>query len=255
MYPGITLFHLTIPSYWVMALIGAILSFLFVHIRKRKFHIPGDDVTHIFLFCVVGGIIGAKLLHLLVALPNMLAHLDVMNTQPDLWTDYFLNGFVFYGGVIGGFLFALWYCKRYRIYFFGSLRFVYTYFSPFFHIFGRIGCFLAGCCYGIPSSWGFIYPHETVTRLPLPLIEAACNLMILMILLLFEKYCSPRGYSFTFLRYSVWNNTFCIGVFRGDSARGVWLLSTSQWISIAVVLGSVIWMIWNTKRLERLKQQ
>ena len=63
MYPGITFFRLTIPSYWVMALIGAILSFLFVHIRKRKFHIQGDDVTHIFLFCVVGGIIGAKLLH------------------------------------------------------------------------------------------------------------------------------------------------------------------------------------------------
>ncbi len=78
MYPGITFFRFTIPSYWVMALIGAILSFLFVHIRKRKFHIPGDDVTHIFLFCVVGGIIGAKLLHLLVALPNVLAHLDVM---------------------------------------------------------------------------------------------------------------------------------------------------------------------------------
>ena len=53
MYPGITFFRLTIPSYWVMALIGAILSFLFVHIRKRKFHIQGDDVTHIFLFCVV----------------------------------------------------------------------------------------------------------------------------------------------------------------------------------------------------------
>ena len=147
MYPGITLFHLTIPSYWVMALIGAILSFLFVHIRKRKFHIPGDDVTHIFLFCVVGGIIGAKLLHLLVALPNMLAHLDVMNTQPDLWTDYFLNGFVFYGGVIGGFLFALWYCKRYRIYFLEACD-LFTPILPFFHIFGRIGCFLAGCCYG-----------------------------------------------------------------------------------------------------------
>lgn len=43
-----------------MALIGAILSFLFVTYTKRKFHIPGDDVTHIFLFCVVGGIIGAK---------------------------------------------------------------------------------------------------------------------------------------------------------------------------------------------------
>ena len=143
MYPGITLFHLTIPSYWVMALIGAILSFLFVHIRKRKFHIPGDDVTHIFLFCVVGGIIGAKLLHLLVALPNMLAHLDVMNTQPDLWTDYFLNGFVFYGGVIGGFLFALWYCKRYRIYFLEACD-LFTPILPFSYLwaywmfFGRV---------------------------------------------------------------------------------------------------------------------
>ena len=107
MYPDIKFFHLTIPSYWVMALIGAILSFLFVHIRKRKFHIPGDDVTHIFLFCVVGGIIGAKLLHLLVALPNVLAHLDLMNTQPDLWTDYFLKSLdvldAFWQGVVMGF--------------------------------------------------------------------------------------------------------------------------------------------------------
>ena len=224
MYPGITLFHLTIPSYWVMALIGAILSFLFVHIRKRKFHIPGDDVTHIFLFCVVGGIIGAKLLHLLVALPNMLAHLDVMNTQPDLWTDYFLNGFVFYGGVIGGFLFALWYCKRYRIYFLEACD-LFTPILPFFHIFGRIGCFLAGCCYGIPSSWGFIYPHETASRLPLPLIEAACNIMILMILLLFEKYCSPRGYHLPFYGILYRITRFVLEFFRGDSARGVWLLS------------------------------
>ena len=114
---------------------------------------------------------------------------------------------------------------------------------------------MAGCCYGIPSSWGFIYPHETVTRLPLPLIEAACNIMILMILLLFEKYCSPRGYHLPFYGILYGITRFVLEFFRGDSARGVWLLSTSQWISIAVVLGSVIWMIWNTKRLERLKQQ
>ena len=132
---------------------------------------------------------------------------------------------------------------------------LFTPILPFFHIFGRIGCFLAGCCYGIPSSWGFIYPHETVTRLPLPLIEAACNIMILMILLLFEKYCSPRGYHLPFYGILYGITRFVLEFFRGDSARGVWLLSTSQWISIAVVLGSVIWMIWNTKRLERLKQQ
>ena len=57
MYPGITFFRFTIPSYWLMALIGTIFSFLFVHVRKRKFHIQGDDVTHIFLFCMVGGIL------------------------------------------------------------------------------------------------------------------------------------------------------------------------------------------------------
>lgn len=161
MYPGITFFRFTIPSYWLMALIGTIFSFLFVHVRKRKFHIQGDDVTHIFLFCMVGGILGAKVLHLLVALPNVLAHLNMMNAYPNLWIDYFLNGFVFYGGVIGGFLFALWYCKKYHIYFLEACD-LFAPILPFFHIFGRIGCFLAGCCYGIPASWGFMYPHETL---------------------------------------------------------------------------------------------
>ncbi|MEE0252855.1 MAG: prolipoprotein diacylglyceryl transferase, partial [Acutalibacteraceae bacterium] len=172
---------------------------------------------------------------------------------PNLWIDYFLNGFVFYGGVIGGFLFALWYCKKYHIYFLEACD-LFAPILPFFHIFGRIGCFLAGCCYGIPASWGFMYPHETFTRLPLPLIEAVCNLVILTTLLLFEKYCSPRGYHLPFYGILYGITRFVLEFFRGDSARGVWLLSTSQWISIAVVLGSVIWTIWNAKRLEKLKQ-
>ena len=150
-------------------------------------------------------------------------------------------------------MFALWYCKKYHIYFLEACD-LFAPILPFFHIFGRIGCFLAGCCYGIPASWGFMYPHETFTRLPLPLIEAVCNLVILTTLLLFEKYCSPRGYHLPFYGILYGITRFVLEFFRGDSARGVWLLSTSQWISIAVVLGSVIWTIWNAKRLEKLKQ-
>ncbi len=79
-----------------MALIGAILFISICTYTKKENFISREMTLHIYFYFVwVGGIIGAKLLHLLVALPNMLAHLDVMNTQPDLWTDYFLNGFVF----------------------------------------------------------------------------------------------------------------------------------------------------------------
>ena len=79
--------------------------------------------------------------------------------------------------------------------------------------------------------------------------------MILIILLLFEKYYSPRGYHLPFYGILYGMTRFVLEFFRGDSARGVWLLSTSQWISIAVVLGSVIWIVWNAKRLKKLKQQ
>ena len=60
--------------------------------------------------------------------------------------------------------------------------------SPLFHIFGRLGCFLSGCCFGVESSVGFVYHHclieeaNGVSRFPVQLVEAFANLFIFLLL-------------------------------------------------------------------------
>ena len=91
-------------------------------------------MLHIYFYFVWWeGILGAKVLHLLVALPNVLAHLNMMNAYPNLWIDYFLNGFVFYGGVIGGFV-CIMVLQKYHIYFWRALRFICAYFTVFSYL-------------------------------------------------------------------------------------------------------------------------
>ena len=65
---------------------------------------------------------------------------------------------------------------------------------PLFHCFGRIGCFMAGCCYGIPTEGplGITFTHSIVapngvSLLPIQLIEAGANVITFIILLVFKK--------------------------------------------------------------------
>ena len=65
---------------------------------------------------------------------------------------------------------------------------------PLFHAFGRIGCFLSGCCYGIETTFGIDLKYSPVPgcsgvlRFPVQLIESGCNFIIFFLLLfLFNK--------------------------------------------------------------------
>lgn len=70
---------------------------------------------------------------------------------------------------------------------------------PLFHFFGRIGCFLGGCCYGVPCSFGFTYTHNLieqangVSRFPIQLVEAAFNLALFFLLWTLQKKGKFRG--------------------------------------------------------------
>ena len=51
-----------------------------------------------------------------------------------------------------------------------------------FHMFGRIGCFFAGCCYGKEANWGFALENEPeILRIPIQLIESGCIFIILLV--------------------------------------------------------------------------
>lgn len=108
---------------------------------------------------------------------------------------------------------------------------------PLFHVFGRVGCFLGGCCYGLPSAWGFVYRYSPVaeangvSRFPVQLVEAAWNLVLFLLLARLQRRGRDRLLPLYLALYAP--ARFLLEFLRGDAYRGIFLgLSTSQWISL-----------------------
>jgi phosphatidylglycerol:prolipoprotein diacylglycerol transferase len=255
MYPFLSIFGYQIPTYWMMAVIGILLSYGFLIFHRRHFSIPKDDTLHLFLFAIIGAIVGAKVLYLITMIPAVVQTFSIVMEQPTVLVDLFTSGYVFYGGVFGGFAACWWYCRRFRI----SMSDVTELFAPmlpFFHIFGRIGCFLAGCCYGISVPWGVVFTNASaapngVPLLPLQLIESGCNVLIFAAVLFFDHKERTKGLTLPFyaLLYAVCR--FVLEFFRGDKVRGILLLSTSQWISIGILLALAVWFFCFYRRKQK----
>ena len=171
------------------------------------------------------------------------------------------GGLVFYGGLMGaalGGLLFLW-IKRNKVprdfYLDNSAMF-----APLFHAFARVGCFFAGCCYGVESSFGFAVPDSVtpitpelghVSRFPVQLLEAACNIGIALLIYFLMKKGIMRGkLVYVYLGcYSVVR--FCDEFLRGDEIRGfVGPLSTSQFISI-LIAAFVLFMLFVYPRIKK----
>lgn len=153
------------------------------------------------------------------------------------------DGFVVYGGIIAGILAGYIYCRVKKLEFWKYLDIV----VPSIALaqgFGRIGCFLAGCCYGRETtSWCAItftnssYAPNGVPLVPTQLISSGLDFLHFAILVwLSGKNKIPGRISALYLIfYSI--GRFILEFFRGDLVRGsVGALSTSQFISIFVLL-------------------
>lgn len=149
------------------------------------------------------------------------------------WTG---GGFVFYGGFLGGALFlSLFKAFDKKL----GLEILWPMLPALAigHGIGRIGCFLAGCCYGKPTDffWGvFMHDHY---RHPTQLIEASV-LLILGIYLIRSKSNRLNLLAQYLLVYGLLR--FFIEILRGDIVRGSWgSLTPSQWISITLILAGL----------------
>lgn len=146
------------------------------------------------------------------------------------------SGYVFYGGLLGVILAISLYTRkdrdlRTRIYHMVTPAF------PLFHGFGRIGCFMAGCCYGIPLPAPItFFGMFTLDRLPVQIFEAVFEFVLFAVLLVVEKRRPQTDILKVYLlAYAVFR--FAIEFFRGDVVRGIFLgLSTAQWVSLGIAV-------------------
>jgi len=242
MLPYINILGRVVPTYGLLAFIGIVVAICFgVFYFSKFYNIKREDIFYTSMFALIGAGIGAKLLYILTIIPDIIINFDNLNWQT-LIPRLLQGGFVFYGGLIGGVLGIYIYSKSFKISF-NDLSNIFIAVIPIFHSIGRIGCLLAGCCYGREyNGFGSITFYNTnlaptgVPLFPIQIVESICNLIIFIIVLL--TYKKFKGTYKTIALYSVLYSVvrFSLEFFRGDAVRGIIVLSTSQWISIALFI-------------------
>lgn len=265
MFPFIEIFERQIGTYSLFAFLGLLICGLVVTVSCKHINIKVEDAVILILITAVGLLVGG---HILYGITNYKNILDIFSNSYSfkeifkILADSF-GGMVFYGGFIGGAAALAIYKKFSKSPFKEYIFDIYAFSIPLFHFFGRLGCFFAGCCYGIESNIGFtvhdnplIPDINDVKRFPVSLLEAAFNLLIFAFLFyMFKKgKCKNKLVFVYMLLYSVVR--FSVEFLRGDTIRGVYFgISTSQWISIVLfVLAIIKLFVIKSKNIKKIQQ-
>ena len=252
MLPSFELFGREFSMYTICAIFGLCVCGLVATLLGKKYKLAVEDIVLFMLSAALGLIVGGHILYGIVNIPLLIKviaaipSLSFGNTMTALWAVF--GGSVFYGGMFGSLIALKIHIKHSKHESRHIMMNIYAVSVPLFHVFGRIGCFLGGCCYGIESSFGFTVHNNTyvpdingVSRFPVALLEAALNLIVFFVVLYMfkkfrEKYSLIHLYLFL---YSIVR--FSTEFLRGDEIRGIWgPFSTSQWISLAIFVYTVI---------------
>jgi phosphatidylglycerol:prolipoprotein diacylglycerol transferase len=141
---------LTIHSYGVMLALAFVVGIWFATRQARREKIPANTVLDLSLVALITGIIGARILFVLRNLNYYLLH-------PFEMIMFWQGGLIYSGGLILGTLCAILFLKVRKV----PIWKVADICAPSLAIgqaIGRIGCFLNGCCFGKPVSWGIKFP-------------------------------------------------------------------------------------------------
>jgi phosphatidylglycerol:prolipoprotein diacylglycerol transferase len=201
-----------------------------------------EDVLFSSFFAGIGLFLGAKLLYILTILPELITYRQSFITNPAMLLPILTKGFVFYGGLLGAVIGYYLYCRNYHIKTLPLLDLIAPS-IPIIHGFGRLGCYFAGCCYGIPYQGPYhLIFHQSISApnevplFPTQLLESGFNFLAGILLLIYAKPTRKSGnvLGLYIIYYAAMR--FSLEFLRGDAVRGVLLgISTSQWISLALI--------------------
>ena len=251
MYPILHLFGQEVPSYGFMLIIAFAAAFIVAMLRHKINGISKLDTLVAMLLAGVGAFLGGKLFYAIQGLPQFFELQARLNINfLDYLTQY--AGLVYYGSFIGCVLMLLLFCVLYKISFWKMIDALLPS-LPLAQAIGRVGCFMAGCCYGMPFEHGFVIhsadlaQHDAVHSiaglaprdvplLPVQLIEASCVLALFFIMVYYGRQTRPPGKVFSIYLIGYGAIRFILEFFRYDAIRGfAGGLSISQWVSIILI--------------------
>lgn len=243
MFPSIDIFGRQIPTYGLMAAAGIVCGLLFVFFAARRRKLDAENAVFMYTFGFIGAGVGAKILYIIVSMGQLISDLQTYGFLKTL-AAYTHGGMVFYGGLLGSIVAAFITAHALR----EDIKKFYPALVPGIAIlagFGRIGCYLAGCCYGAhtDSHLFVVYPEGCdapagVHLVPVQLYEAIFEGLAVIALVIIANTIPklvPHLLTLYCASYAVFR--FVLEFWRADDVRGIWgPFSTSQWISIAILV-------------------
>ena len=224
---------LTVYSYGVMLAVGFIVATLVARYRFKLQYKNPDIILDFVLAAVVGGIVGARLFYVIGNWSEFRGHLGKIFSIN-------MSGLVFYGGLVLGvaLVVAVGFWKKVK---FWSIMDLAGLCLPLGLAFGRVGCFLNGCCYGKPTTlpWGITFPTVAplVARHPTQLYELVLDLGLFAFLWWKRDSFSRDGTAFWLFALGYGSIRFFMEFLRDHTAAHAGL--AFQMMSLALILAAV----------------
>ncbi len=278
----------SLPAYFTMLVLGfAVATWVGVRWAKRS-GLDHEVIIDLGLFSLIAGVIGGRLLHVvadgffwdyvhlctdpsLVEWPFSEAECSAYEGVWDVaaavcrpkerdcfaWAAFWNGGLAYYGGLVSGTAYGLWFLKREKFPIAKALD-MGGMTIPIGLFFGRLGCFLGGCCFGIVTdhALGVSFPagsaasreqaeHGLLPSVndpslpvhPTQLYEAIGCLAIAALAILVvhpKKRFDGVVFLFTMSAYAVLR--FLVEMLRADDRGALLGLSTSQLIGVGILI-------------------
>ncbi len=234
----------TIHTYGFMIMLGAVLGYLYMSTTvKKELGITRDKIQNLAIIVILAAFIGGKFFFYLEK-PDY-----YFNPLSNMFKN-FRTGFVFYGSLLFALPATVWYFRKEKWPLWPMMdRLAIT--ACIIHFCGRLGCFFAGCCFGVPtdSFLGITFtdpgsqaePLHTALH-PTQLYEATLIGSILVLLYMLKRHGRFEGKLFFIYVILYASGRSIIEIFRGDVRRGYIIegvISHSQFISLLLIAFAV----------------
>jgi phosphatidylglycerol:prolipoprotein diacylglycerol transferase len=244
------LFGFQVYWYGILAAAAFLVAFGTASRRAPRVGIRSEDVFNLAPWIIIGAVVGARVLYVISYWDKEFAG------RP--WTQIFnmRSGLVYYGGLIGSSLGTIIFCRKARL----PLWRMADVMAPSIalgHAFGRVGCFMTGCCYGRPTDlpWAVHFPKEHWTHgigvHPTQLYESSLNFLFYMFLAWLYRRRKFDGQIFAIYLIGYALIRAFVEFFRGDYDLSQFhfggLASPGQTVSIFILAaGLALW--WKQRR-------
>ncbi len=232
MFPRIQITDsIIISSYSLVYIIAILAGISIAYHETRRQDLPLKVFPPAVFWAILGGIVGAKIFHIIFS----------------KWDDFLLNplntllrggGWMYYGAEIGGIFGLVFYLVKNKLPLLRPLD-IGAIMLMLAHAIGRIGCFSAGCCYGIPcdAPWCVTFPGMQHPVHPTQLYESIPLFIAFILVWIFRKKFTTPGLIFALYLIFYGSLRFFIEFYRANMPYpGGWIFTPSQYIAPVMVL-------------------